>query len=329
MSCPSPSRQVVASGRGCGAQSLDAGKWATGAPADARLGTLRAGRPSVASRSPLANVVSRPKIARKVQPECSSPVLRRTKFFVASSAKIAMSSAPPIIVPTSVSGGWSGSGAFGCGAWATIGAAATTGGIGRREGENSGRSRVMDKARSGTAQSGLPASRPAPGLSGFIVPGRFDPEGAISAGAASNAPMAAQADPRIRSPPAASASSTKNKALRDVLVGRFVVKFPTPPFPDLLTRYRLHHSRIGQSWHFHLARPSHPALRNGRFQLLAARHRNRPTTCPAIDRKRLSAPAWPRLPGRWLAALELRAVRRTETACRPRGRKEAAAAPFA
>src|SRR5579863_7051516 len=100
----------------------------------------------------------------------------------------------PTMVPTSVSGGWSGSVGLGGGACPAIGAAATAGAIGRRDGENRGRSRVMDKTLSGTAQSGLPASAADPDLSGFIVPDKAESKGEMAAGAASSAPVAAHVE---------------------------------------------------------------------------------------------------------------------------------------
>jgi hypothetical protein len=78
----------------------------------------------------------------------------------------------PAMVPTSESCGRSTRGGFGadCGAFATV-TWATAGGRGRREAENTGRSRVLDSVVSGIAHSGLALRAGVGGAGGVTVTG--------------------------------------------------------------------------------------------------------------------------------------------------------------
>ena len=114
---------------------------------------LRPGKARVTSRRSRAKVAARASIACRIQPSWPSPILSRTIAFVAWSVKTPMLPVEPITVPTRLSCGCSGPCAWGGGGG---GGAATATAGGRRDGENTGRSRVAESEPSGTPHNGFP-----------------------------------------------------------------------------------------------------------------------------------------------------------------------------
>lgn len=117
----------------------------------------RPGRPGMGtttSRRSRANVAARASRAFRIQPSWPSPTRSLTTALVAWSVKTPMLPSAPITVPTRLSCGRAGGAATGGGGGG--GGAATRTGGGRRDGENSGRSRVADSVPSGTRHNGFP-----------------------------------------------------------------------------------------------------------------------------------------------------------------------------
>src|SRR5579862_3853643 len=120
-----------------------------------------AGPPVAASGGSVSNSVALPLCSFallastdcKTQPRCASPVRRRTALCVVVSMKTASAGASPSTVPTRIRSGCRAGGGGGGGGGTGLTATAAAGG--RRDGENSGRSRVAVKALSGMAQSGF------------------------------------------------------------------------------------------------------------------------------------------------------------------------------
>src|SRR6185437_17169059 len=113
----------------------------------------RRGSASTAVRSSFCNVTSRSLTERRIHPACPSRACNRTTVLVVVSVKTATAPAGPVTVPKSTSdggGGADGGGFRDGGRGAT--AATIAGAGGRRDDENSGRSRVARSDDSGTAQ---------------------------------------------------------------------------------------------------------------------------------------------------------------------------------
>jgi hypothetical protein len=114
---------------------------------------LRPGKTRVTSRRSRLKMAARASIACRTQPSWPSPILNRTIAFVAWSVKTPMLPVAPITVPTRLRFGCSGACAWGGGAG---GGAATATAGGRRDRENSGRSRVAESEPSGIPHNGFP-----------------------------------------------------------------------------------------------------------------------------------------------------------------------------
>jgi len=122
------------------------------------LGSSGEGRASTSCRDAFSNVASRPRTARRFQPAKLSPVRTRTTSLVARLRQIAMPPSRPAIVPRRrrPSCSSSATGGGGGGTLAITAGSACAGG--RREGANSGRSRVAVSLLSGMVHSGLPGA---------------------------------------------------------------------------------------------------------------------------------------------------------------------------
>jgi hypothetical protein len=133
---------------------------------------LGLGRPNSTDCAPRSTTIERKLIARTCQPSISCPSRSRDTASVLEPRSIARLVLRLTIVPIRVSNGHSGGGgarASCVGGGATIGTA-TIGG--RREAENGGRSRVAERARSGTVHNGLPTRDFAPGSAARGAPDR-------------------------------------------------------------------------------------------------------------------------------------------------------------
>src|SRR5271163_3253213 len=114
------------------------------------------GMSSVTIRPSLSKTAERGSTERTVQPESASPSRIRVKIFELSLRKTPIRILPPMTVPTSVKGGAGGGvGLTRTGTGRGGGGTAAIGG--RRDVENSGRSRVAESVDRGIAHKGLPA----------------------------------------------------------------------------------------------------------------------------------------------------------------------------
>src|ERR1700733_14768536 len=103
----------------------------------------------------------------------------------------------PMTVPTSFSGGLSGTGLGGGAAGAAGGGAAAGTAGGRRDGENSGRSRVFVSESNGIAHNGLPTDvrvAPSSGLAAVAIGSAVRGWIVVSGVIASNGPISARAE---------------------------------------------------------------------------------------------------------------------------------------
>lgn len=114
------------------------------------------GRSSVTSRLLPSKTAERDSTERKVHPEVRSPSLTPVEIFDVWSKKIAIRLFSPIIVPIRVKGGSSNTTGLATATGGDTGAAATVGVRGRRDAENSGRSRVAESLEMGIAHNGFP-----------------------------------------------------------------------------------------------------------------------------------------------------------------------------
>jgi hypothetical protein len=116
------------------------------------------GRSSVTIRSLPSKTAERDSTERKVHPEVRSPSLTPVAIFDVWSKKIAIRLFSLMIVPTRVKGGNSNATGLATATGGDTGAAATAGGGGRLDAENSGRSRVAESLEMGIAHNGFPVA---------------------------------------------------------------------------------------------------------------------------------------------------------------------------